>query len=65
MKYIFERYSPQEELKTIGEMHGKIFETTISKKKIKIIPLYHPAAAIYNQHLKETLKKDFLLLKFT
>lgn len=63
MKYIFERYSPQEELKTIGEMHGKIFETTISKKKIKIIPLYHPAAAIYNQHLKETLKKDFLLLK--
>lgn len=63
MKYIFERYSPQEELKTIGEMHGKIFETTISNQKIKIIPLYHPAAAIYNQHLKETLRKDFLLLK--
>jgi uracil-DNA glycosylase len=27
------------------------------------VPLYHPAAAIYNQHLKATLLSDFQILK--
>ena len=30
---------------------------------VKIIPLYHPAVVIYNNNTKETLKKDFKILK--
>lgn len=48
---------------TISEMHGKSFSATASYGPITIVPLYHPAAAIYNQGLKDTLKKDFQILK--
>ncbi len=51
------------QLQAISSMHGKSFEQEVSYGKITIIPLYHPAAAIYNQHLKDTLKKDFEILK--
>ena len=30
---------------------------------LHILPLYHPAAVIYNQSLKEVLKEDFKTLK--
>lgn len=63
MSYIFEKFHMENDLEPISQAHGKVFEIKLSYGKIKIIPLYHPAAAIYNQHLKETLRKDFLLLK--
>jgi DNA polymerase len=47
---------------TITEMHGRVIETEEKYGPLVIIPLYHPAASIYNQKLKETLKKDFALL---
>lgn len=62
MNYIFEKFKLSNFLEPISKAHGKVFETKTSYGKIKIIPQYHPAAAIYNQHLKETLKKDFEIL---
>ena len=50
------------ELGSIGQLHGRVFDADASYGKIKIVPLYHPAAAIYNNNLKETLKKDFEVL---
>ena len=47
----------------ISQAHGSIFDATASYGPIKIVPLYHPAAAIYNQKLKDTLFKDFEILK--
>ena len=47
---------------TITDMHGRIIETKEKYGPIVIVPLYHPAAAIYNQSLKDTLKKDFAVL---
>ncbi len=55
---------------TINQNHGKI--TTIKFKKInlkfsnysfKLLPLYHPAATIYNRALKTVLENDFKNLK--
>jgi len=63
MGYIMEKFGLQNDLTTIGELHGQVFEVEGSYGKIKIIPLYHPAAAIYNQHLKGTLLEDFKVLK--
>lgn len=62
MQYIFEKFKMHQSLEPISLAHGKVFETETSYGKIKIVPLYHPAASIYNQKLKETLKKDFQAL---
>lgn len=51
------------ETRPIGKTHGEVFEGAASYGPVKFVPMYHPAAAIYNQALKETLRKDFEVLK--
>jgi uracil-DNA glycosylase family 4 len=63
MQYIMNRYGLSQNLGPISDLHGKVFETEIEGIKVKFIPLYHPAVAIYNQHSKATLLKDFQVLK--
>ena len=59
MQYVMHRYGLDFELDSISKIHGQTFETS----NFKLVPLYHPAAAIYNQHLLDTLKEDFKVLK--
>ena len=47
----------------IGEIHGKTFKVKSSLVELKIIPLYHPAYAIYNAKSKTILKNNFKNLK--
>jgi DNA polymerase len=47
----------------IGDIHGKIFETKFPWGNVMIIPLYHPAAALYNKNLLELIEEDFKKLK--
>ena len=63
MEYIMRKFGLGLELESISRAHGKLYEADAEFGKLKILPLYHPAAAIYNQFLKETLKKDFHVLK--
>lgn len=63
MRYIMEKFKLFLDLEPISKAHGKSYEAEASYGKIRIVPLYHPAAVIYNQHLKDTLKKDFESLK--
>ncbi|QQS61768.1 MAG: uracil-DNA glycosylase [Candidatus Moraniibacteriota bacterium] len=51
--------------KNISECHGKNHTISFSKeiKAITIIPLYHPAATIYNKKLKKVLFEDFQKLR--
>lgn len=68
MVYIMNRYGLEWELAPISVLHGKVFDINFSAKGEpasggKFIPFYHPAAAIYNQHLLDTLKEDFKVLK--
>ncbi len=63
MAYIMKKFGLESELKSISIMHGKIFSTETSYGKTKIIPLYHPAVAIYNNNTMKILKKDFEILK--
>jgi uracil-DNA glycosylase len=48
----------------IGEVHGQPKRITLSNgdntHKIVIMPLFHPAAALYNGGLRQTLIDDFL-----
>lgn len=63
MVYIMEKLGLGAQLEPISQAHGKHFEAKASYGTVTIIPLYHPAASIYNQHLKETLKQDFKIIK--
>ena len=63
MDYIMRKFGLENQLKSISQMHGKSFKATTNYGEIKIIPLYHPAVAIYNNTTKDTLIKDFQILK--
>tara|TARA_B100000745_G_scaffold298646_1_gene247742 strand:+ start:6175 stop:6777 length:603 start_codon:yes stop_codon:yes gene_type:complete len=63
MEYLFNRYGVETEEKGISNLHGSVHDADTGEYKFKIVALYHPAASIYNQKLKETLKEDFKVLK--
>ncbi len=44
----------------IGDIHGQPHLVTVDQSTFLIIPLYHPAAALYNGSLRATLIEDFL-----
>ncbi len=43
----------------IGQIHGEAKCIQFGDHKIVIVPLYHPAAALYNGSLRQTLIDDF------
>lgn len=47
----------------ITSVHGKVKIIEFHGMKIKLIPLFHPAAIIYNQKLLPEWEKDFLIVK--
>ena len=63
MDYIMRKFGLEAQLKPISQMHGKVFEAEAGYGKLKIIPLYHPAVAIYNRTTKDVLLNDFQVLK--
>ncbi len=63
MNYIMGKFGLDFDIEPISKAHGKSYEATASYGKVQIIPLYHPAAALYNGGLRETLKEDFQQLK--
>lgn len=63
MDYILRKYGCIEESVSIGAVHGKIFNTQTEHGALIIIPLYHPAVAVYNPHMFKELLKDFQQVK--
>ena len=44
----------------IGDIHGQVQQVSIEGRDLQVAPLYHPAAALYNGSLRQTLVDDFL-----
>ncbi len=44
----------------IGDVHGGSYKIKFGGSQLLIIPLYHPAAALYNGSLRQTLIDDFV-----
>ena len=63
MDYIMRKFELGGELKTISQIHGKVFDSNASYGIVKVVPLYHPAVALYQNSLKEQMFKDFEILK--
>jgi len=62
-EYIMKKFDLDLKIETIGKMRGKVFEAETNFGEIKIIPLLHPAVALYNSFSREDLKKDFEILR--
>ncbi|MCM8766523.1 MAG: uracil-DNA glycosylase [Candidatus Omnitrophica bacterium] len=58
LKYIFKKYFNKKN-PSITNLHGKIIETNGKK----ILPIFHPAFALYNPKKFEIIKNDFIKLK--
>ena len=56
---IFKRFGLEDD--TIGHVHGRLFLAG----RIKIVPLYHPAAALYDNSLHQIILIDFQGLRRT
>jgi len=59
MQYIMQKFDLSDVLRSISQMHGRLFDTKASYGAIKILSLYHPAATIYNRELLKDLQTDF------
>lgn len=60
-QYLFEKYAFHSD--TIGKVHGKIFKKVTLNGTLYIVPIYHPAVAIYNPTRKTELMEDFKKLQ--
>jgi len=63
MMYIMERYGLSEMVDQISALHGKVFEAAMAYGVVKIIPMYHPAVAVYNRNYLAALLEDFKVIK--
>lgn len=50
-------------IKGISTLHGKAHKIVLESKELLVVPLYHPAAMLYNPPLRKTLEEDFKLIK--
>jgi len=63
MAYIMKKFGLEAQLSSIGDLHGKVFTAKSEYGIVHIVPLYHPAVAVYNSNKIGELKKDFEVLK--
>jgi DNA polymerase len=54
---IFKRFGLEED--TIGHLHGRLFLAG----SVRVVPLYHPAAALYDNSLRQIIMIDFQSLR--
>lgn len=62
-EYLMQKLGIGDQIDSISKIHGKEFEAETSYGKVIIVSLYHPAVALYNGSNRETLLKDFQILK--
>ena len=61
-RFILEHFSSVNGIEGISKIHGRRFEGEGNYGKIIIVPLYHPAVAVYNPRMMPVLKNDFKLI---
>lgn len=63
MDFIMRLFGLEDKLDSISRIHGQVFNVKADWGKIRIIPFFHPAVAVYNANMLNSLKKDFQALK--
>lgn len=62
MEYIMNRFGLGEQVTRISDMHGHTFTAKRPWGTVEIVPLYHPAVALYRNSMKETMLEDFKVI---
>lgn len=63
MEFILQRYHAPEAKQKISQLHGTLIKVKTGYGETTVVPLFHPAASLYNPGQKDTLKADFQVLK--
>lgn len=63
MDFVFDLLQMPERGKKISQLHGQRLRAQTSYGEIAVIPLYHPAVALYTTARRQTLADDFQSLK--
>lgn len=58
-RHSMEYFLPEQK---ISQVHGQPKRVVFGDKKVVIVPLFHPAAALYNGAMRQTLIEDFNML---
>ncbi len=62
MQFILQQFDLPEQNESISKLHGQKLKASSSYGEIFVVPLYHPAVALYKASSKEILLKDFKIL---
>lgn len=63
MEFILRRFGAFQANQKISQLHGAVIRVRAAYGRASVVPLFHPAAALYNASQRETLEKDFQVLK--
>ena len=63
MDFILAQFQMPEHGQKIGSLHGKVLQTEASYGPLAVVPLYHPAVALYTTERRQTLLDDFQVLR--
>lgn len=63
MDYVMRKFGLELHIEPISKAHGAVYTANASYGDVAIVPLYHPAAALYNGSMMPVLEKDFQVLK--
>ena len=62
MEYVMRKFNIADALAPISKLHGRVLAADAPYGPVRIVIFYHPAAALYNQQLKEVIRQDFSVL---
>jgi DNA polymerase len=63
MDFVLNQFDLAEKGQKISALHGKLLHAQTSYGPISVVPLYHPAVALYSRDSEAILKNDFQMLK--
>lgn len=63
MEFILKKFDVPEKTEKISKLHGTRIKAQASYGEIDIVPLFHPAVALYTHSQYDTLLADFQVLK--
>ncbi|RMG74120.1 MAG: uracil-DNA glycosylase [Chloroflexi bacterium] len=63
MEFILKLFDAPEQNDKISQLHGRKIKAQAEYGEVYVVPLFHPAVALYRADQKTTLKHDFQVLK--
>ncbi len=63
MNVVLERFGLDQKGQKISDLHGQVLEAEAAYGEIYVVPLFHPAAALYTRSRESALRGDFQILK--